>query len=166
MTADSPRPIADRAAAIAGVVLIVAPLLAFVVKFFSFGWLFFVILGALFVIVPGYALQLVIAIGGFLRARGSIRTATGRRRAITAAWVTSIGVVLTGFFLVDGGDMKWGSTFMYLFGMDSDPSAEAVSHALFWVASAAWVIGWGWLVVEWILAMVARRREKLLTPAA
>ena len=165
MTVDSPRPVADRAVAIAGVVLIVAPLLAAVVKFFSFGWLFFIILGALLVIVPGYVLQVVIAISAFLRGRGAVRVAPGRSRAIAAAWLTSVGVVLTGFFLVDGGDMSWGSTFMYLFGMDSDPSAESISHVFFWISSSAWVLGWVWLVVEWILAMVARRRSRAVAPA-
>ncbi len=77
---------------------------------------------------------------------------------MAAAWVTSIAVVLAAFFLVDGGDTTWGWTFMVMFGLDGDSGAGDVSTTLFEVTAAGWLLGWVWLVVEWIVALVARRR--------
>lgn len=151
----------SRAANVVGIVLIVAPLLALVVKLFSFGWLM-VILLMLIIPIPlmvlGYGLQLVIAIGSLLRPSGALRNAPNVSRAVAAAWLTSIGVVLTALFVYDGGDQTAGSTFTLLLGMASDGQAEAISGVVTLVTGAAWVGGWVWLVVEWIIAIRWRRR--------
>ncbi len=159
-TASSPRA-GQVAVALAGIVLIVVPLIAAGVKVASFGWLMVMLvmyLAPIPLMLIGYVLQLVLAIRGFLRRDGYIRTAPNRARAVAAAWVTSLGALFTAFFVVDGGDQGWGSTFMVWFGLESDVAAGDVSSALSFIAGAAWVLGWVWLLVEWILAKQAARR--------
>jgi len=102
--------------------------------------------------LAGYIVQIVLAIRGYLRAGGFVHTAPNRARLVAAAWATTIGGVLTAFFTVDGGDHEWGSTFMLWTGLASNSAAGDVSTVLAWIAASAWVLGWVWLVVEWILA--------------
>lgn len=143
--------------------LIVAPLLALVVKFFSFGWMMvFVLFGPIFLLIAGYVVQIIIASQGFLSKR-DLFGAT-RRRATAAAWTTSIGVVLFGLFAPDGGDSSFGSTLQIWLGAGG-VNASAVHQAtddLTYVGAAltaaAWIGGFVWLFVEWIIALVRRRR--------
>lgn len=82
-------------ATITGIALIVLPLLALGLKMFSFGWYMVMLMfGPGLVLIIGYALQLVIAIHGFLSRRSPILTTAVRGRATAAAWVTSIAVVV------------------------------------------------------------------------
>jgi len=159
MSLDTPaRPRAVRAA---GIALIVAPILALVVKSFSFGWMMALLLMLVIpvlLLVLGYALQLVIALGSLLRHRGALRHAANTSRAVSAAWVTSIGAVLTALLMYDGGDQTAGSTLTLMLGMASDGQAESVSGVVTLVTGAVWLGGWVWLVVEWLIALAQRRR--------
>ena len=152
------QPAAGRAVRLAGIILIVAPVLALIVKAYSLGWMIFIVMMIAPLLVVGYALQIVVAANGMLRARGALRQARGGMRAVAAAWATSVGVVLTAFFFVDGGDQGWGSTFMLMSGLESNVAAGDVSTILCWIAGVVWLAGWVWLVVEWIIALVERRR--------
>ncbi|MFA5608022.1 MAG: hypothetical protein WDA07_12660 [Leucobacter sp.] len=148
-----------------GVVLIVAPLLAVVLKSFSFGWMIvFLLFGPIFLLIAGYALQIVIAIHSFMSKKHL--HGTHLRRASIAAWVTSVGIVVLGIFMPDGGDMYWGSTFQAWLGAYG-PNADAVHAATDgwsdWVAVVAvavWLVGYVWLLVEWVVALVQRSRAK------
>ncbi|WP_449281857.1 hypothetical protein [Leucobacter sp.] len=146
-----------------GVALIVVPLLAWVLKSFSTGWMMvIIILGPILLLLAGYALQIVIASQGFFSKRELFGSA--RLRAMIAAWLTSLGVLLLGVFMPDGGDMYFGSTFQVWMGAYG-PNADAVHAATDGlnsvVATAAallWLAAFAWLVVEWIVALVRRRR--------
>lgn len=161
MSIEQPKQSISRANAIAaGLALIIAPLVALIVKVFSFGWMMFIVLSFSPVLIAGWAMVIVIAANGFLRAGGVLRTASGGARAAIAAWATSVGVVLSAFFFVDGGDATYGSTFMYWTGQDGSDAASSLSTTLFTIAAAVWLIGWVWVLVEWIRALVQRRRAQ------
>lgn len=152
-------PARGTAALAAGIALIALPVVAFGVKLFSFGWLMFVLIAVGLFLFAGYVLQVVIAATAFIPANGAARVTSGGGRAIVAAWLTSVAVVLAAFFLVDGGDTaeSVGSTFMFAFGLGGSTAAGEVSTVLFLVFAAVWLLAWVWLVVEWIVALVAKR---------
>ncbi|WP_053385355.1 hypothetical protein [Leucobacter celer] len=146
-----------------GVALIVVPLLAWALKSFSTGWMVvIIILGPILVLLAGYALQIVIAAQGFFSKRELFGAA--RLRATIAAWLTSLGVLVLGVFMPDGGDAYFGSTFQVWLGAYG-PNADAVHAAtdglnsvVATAAAALWLAAFAWLVVEWIVALVRRRR--------
>lgn len=154
---------------ITGIALIVLPLVGLGLKTFSFGWMMVIVLfGPVLVLLAGYALQLVIAIQGFLSRGGAIPLGPTRRRATIAAWVTSIGIVALGIFMPDGGDVGYGSTFQVWLGAYSSPDSEALHAAtdgpngvLAWLAAIAWIGGYVWLFVEWVIGLSQRRRARL-----
>ncbi|MEV7694130.1 hypothetical protein AB0N73_12480 [Microbacterium sp. NPDC089189] len=150
----------DAAAIIAGVALIVLPLVGLFFKIFWPGWYLFFLLFASPVLLVGYALQIVIAVTGFLTPRAVFRTSPARARALAAAWIGAVGIALTGLFFVDGGDTTYGSAFMYLIGADGDAGVSTVSTLISFATGAAWIGGWVWLVIEWIVALVRRRRAR------
>lgn len=143
----------------AGIALILAPILALVVKAAVFpGWMLFFIVMASIPLLLGYALQVVVAANGMLRTRGVFQTMPGRQRGILAAWITSIGILLVGIFLVDGGDDgTYGSAFTVLLGTSSTPGGEQLSTLLMLASALLWIGGWLWLVVEWIVLLAQRR---------
>ena len=146
----------------AGIALILAPIIALVIKAGVFpGWMLFIIVMASIPLLLGYALQIVVAANGMLRTRGVFRTMPGRQRGIIAAWITSIGVLFVGVFLVDGGDDgTYGSAFTELLGTSSTPGGEQLSTMLMLASALLWIGGWLWLVVEWIV-LLAQRRSSL-----
>jgi len=147
-----------------GIVLIVVPILAWALKLFSFGWMMlFVLFGPILVLLAGYALQIVIAAQGFLSKRELFGAA--KPRAMIAAWTTSLGVLVLGVFMPDGGDMYFGSTFQVWLGAYG-PNSNAVHAAtdglnsvVATVAALVWIAGFVWLKVEWIVALIRRRRS-------
>jgi len=152
---------------VTGLALIVLPILAVILKFFSFGWMmFFVIYGPIVLMVGGYILQVVIAAQGFL-ARRPLWTGGARTRAVIAAWSTSVAVVLVGIFMPDGGDTGYGSTFQVWLGAYSGgPHVEAMhdatdglSAAISYAAGVVWVLAFFWLVIEWIIGLTVRSRR-------
>ncbi|KAA9130716.1 hypothetical protein [Microbacterium caowuchunii] len=148
----------DTTALLTGVSLIVLPLVGAAFKILWPGWMLVIILFVSPVLLIGYGLQVAIAASGFLSARAVLRDGERRRPALWAAWLTAIGVVVVGLFFGDGGDSSWGSAFMYIVGAESDDGVAAVSSVLAWVGAIAWIGGWIWLVVEWIRALIRRRR--------
>ncbi len=154
----------DTPALWAGLALIALPLLATLVRLAWPGWYLVIILMISPVLIIGYILQVVIAANGFLSARGVLRAASVRRRALIAAWLSAAGCLVTSFFFVDGGDSDWGSAFMHVIGAASDDAMGNVSAVVSLLAGIAWIGGWLWLLVEWITALVrARKASKLAT---
>ncbi len=144
-------------------VLILAPLVALALKLPSFGWSFVFFLFSIPLWLGGYAMLVACAARAMLRARGVLREGGARRvRATVWAWLTSIGVMLFGFTLVDGGDSPASvqSTLTLLLGAPLSPSlAHEVSAAIAYAAVAMWVIGWFALLVEWSAARQQRQGE-------
>ena len=78
----------SASARITGIALIVLPLIALLLKTFSFGWMMvFIIFGPIFVMVIGYVLQVIAAAQGFLSKKG-LFDAARLKRATIAAWVS------------------------------------------------------------------------------
>lgn len=148
----------DAALAAAAIALIVLPLVGLAIKLAWPGWMLFFVMMVSPVLLIGYVVQVIIAITGFLTRRAVFRTSAGRTRALTAAWLTSVGIVVTAFFFVDGGDTEWGSAFMYTVGGASSSELGNVSSAVSYVFGIVWIGGWVWLLVEWISALMVRRR--------
>lgn len=151
-----------------GIALIVVPLLAWALKLPSFGWMMvFVIFGPILLLLAGYVLQIIIAAQGFLSKRQLFGAA--RLRATIAAWLTSLGVLVLGVFMPDGGDMYFGSTFQVwlgAYGPDSDAvhaATDGLNSVVAVAAAFVWLAAFAWLTVEWIAALIRRRR---LTPTA
>ena len=153
-------------AILTGIVLIVLPFVGLGLKVISFGWLlFFFLFGPIILFALGYALQVVIAITGFFSAGGPVLSTTVRRRATIAAWLTSLAWVVFCIFLQDGGDTDYGSTFQVWLGVYSDGAIHDATDGLTLVVGAlagiVWFLAWVWLVVEWIVGLVLRRRGRL-----
>lgn len=139
------------------------PLLAVALKVVAYpGWILAIMLFTGFPLLLGYAAQIVIASVSMFRARGAFNTMPGAWRGLTAAWCTSLGVLISAFFLIDGGDDGvYGSAFTALLGVSSTPEGERLSMTLFTVFAVVWVAGWCWLVTEWtVLGVRARRRAR------
>jgi len=157
----------SASARITGIALIVLPLIALLLKTFSFGWMMvFIIFGPIFVMVIGYVLQVIAAAQGFLSKKG-LFDAARLKRATIAAWVSIAGALVLGVTMPDGGDTGWGSTLQVWLGVYGE-NGEAVHAAtdglttvLAYIAAVAWVVGWIWLMVEWIGAFAVRRRQQL-----
>ncbi|MCR2784236.1 MULTISPECIES: hypothetical protein [unclassified Microbacterium] len=153
------RPLSPAIAVLTATALIVLPPIALVFKLGSAGWvmLALVITAPLWLI--GYGVQIAAAVNGYLTPRAVLRERPAALRGLIAAWATSIAVVLVGLFLVDGGDTgPGGSTFMLWTGQAGDRAASELSSGVSSLAAFVWIAGWLWLVVEWIAALVARRR--------
>lgn len=152
-----------------GVVLIVAPLVATALKILFPGWYLAILVftGIPVLLAIGYAMQIVIAATGFLSRRALFATTAGARRAIIAAWISPVALLLTVFFMPEGGDTSFGSIFAILIGAQSQSGANDLSSVLFSISAGVWAAGWVWLLVEWIIAIAARRRTRAqAAPAA
>ncbi|MFT4231968.1 MAG: hypothetical protein QM606_04215 [Leucobacter sp.] len=153
--------------ALTGIVLIVAPLLAMGLKLVSFGWtmVFLLFFGPILVLIAGYAMQIVIAVQGFLSTRALFGAA--RVRATIAAWLTSLGAIVLGVFMMDGGDSDYGSTFQVwlgAYGPNGDAvhaSTDGLTSTVGMVSGLVWAAGFVWLTVEWMVALSRRRRARL-----
>ena len=156
MRTDTPR----SSAILAGLALIVLPIAAVVLKLSVFpGWMIVIAIWGSPMLLIGYALQVVIAGHGLLRARGIFRRSRAGFRGVVAALATSLGVLGAAFFLIDGGDDgTYGSAFTELLGMSSTSQGSETSMVLFFVCAFAWLAGWLWLVVEWVAQLILARR--------
>ena len=159
MSSHTSIPRSDVPLTVTAIAMIVLPLVALAIKLTWVGWMVFFLLFASPLLVIGYVMQVIIAATGFLGRRAAFRTSAGRARAVTAAWLTSGAAVVTAFFFVDGGDMSWGSAFMYVVGGESDSALGSLSSAVALVSAIVWIGGWCWLLAEWIVALAARRRS-------
>jgi hypothetical protein len=158
MTTSIPR----ASAILAGLALILLPLVAVAVKTIAYpGWMLVVMIYYSPILLIGYATQIVVAANGLLRERGVLRTGSAGRRPVIAAWLTSVAVVATAFYLVDGGDDgRYGSVFTELMGTSSTAAGESASMAVLTPLALLWVGGWLWLVTEWIVQLVLARRVR------
>ncbi|SFS11245.1 hypothetical protein SAMN04487783_1542 [Agrococcus baldri] len=141
---------------------IVAPLVGFALKSVSSGWLMLFILLWSPVLIIGCVLLVVAVARGMLRRDGVLRQGARRTRSIVWAWLTSVGVVLLGFAMIDGGDTRESvqSLLTMLLGSPVSPSAaHDVSDALATLGAVAWLVGWLALVLEWAIG-ASRRRPK------
>jgi hypothetical protein len=145
----------------AAIALIVLPLVALGMRFIQPGWFLVVILIASPALLIGYALAVVIAATGFVTARAAFLLARVRWRGLTAAWVAASSLVLASFFGIDFGDTgSFGGPFTLLLGYSTPPQGLAdvlgvVSLILAALAIAAFI----WLTIEWIAALVQRRKR-------
>ena len=153
-----------------GIVLIVAPVIAVVLKCVSFGWMMvFLLFGPIYLFAAGYAVQVVIACQRCFAPRDPlVDQPAARLRIVCAAWLTSIGVILLGVFLPDGGDSTYGSTFQVLLGAndrfaDRDAlhaATDTLTASIAVLATAAWGWGYIWLFIEWIIWRSMRKRTR------
>ncbi|MFC7765737.1 hypothetical protein [Leucobacter soli] len=151
------------------------PLVALALKGVSTGWLMVIILfGPIIGLFLGYALQVVIAVQGFLVRRALFAgsadakgaavpgAAAASRRAALAAWTSLTGILLLGVFMPDGGDNYFGSTFQLwlgAYGPNADAvhaATDALNTAVAGIAALLWLGGFVWLAVEWFIGL--RRR--------
>ena len=140
----------SASARITGIALIVLPLIALLLKTFSFGWMMvFIIFGPIFVMVIGYVLQVIAAAQGFLSKKG-LFDAARLKRATIAAWVSLAGALVLGITMPDGGNSE-----------AVHAATDGLTAVLSSISAIAWVGGWIWLIVEWIGAFAARRRQQL-----
>lgn len=153
---------------VVGIVTIVAPIVAVLAKLPSFGWLMLIVIVWGFLVwIPGYAVLIIAVARGMLRSRGAMRVGARRTRSIIWALLTSIGIVVLGLTLVDGGDTRESvqSTLTIMLGSPTSPSAaHALSETIGWVAAVAWLTGYVGLIVEWIVAAEIARRAQPAAP--
>lgn len=154
---DSRRRPADIAT---GVALLAIPFLTTVVKFIAPGWMLLIYAFGLVVFLPVYALVVAICVSGFFAVRNPFAFVRGGRlRSRIAGWTHPVAFLLATAVLVDGGDDgSWSSPLAVLLGLPSNSAvADAANVAAYPLAIVSALAG-VWLVVEWIVALVARRR--------
>jgi hypothetical protein len=154
---DTSRRASDIAA---GLALLVIPLLTSAVKFIAPGWMLLFYFFGLLAFIPLYALVIVIAATGFFSRRPAFAFAdAGRTRAKVAAWTHPIAFLLATAFLPDGGDDgDWGTPVSVLFGIPNTTDFVTVTSNLFLPFVAVSAIALVILVVEWVRALMLRRR--------
>ncbi|WP_294179879.1 hypothetical protein [uncultured Schumannella sp.] len=143
----------------AGVALLAFPFVTAIVKLIAPGWMALIYLMGLMVFVPLYVLVVVIVITGFFARRSPFAFVTGGRlRARTAAWLHIAAFILATAVLVDGGDDgSWTSPLALTLGFPSNSAFADAANVAFvplTVLSGAALV---WLLVEWIVALRARR---------
>lgn len=151
---------------VTGIALIVLPLIAIGLKMCSFGWyMVIMIFGPIFVMAGGYVVQVILAAQCYLVKSDLL--GVSRTRATIAAWLSSIGFLVLGITMPDGGDTGYGSTMQVWLG-SYGANAEAIhaatdtlTYVLAIVSAIAWVAGFVWLMIEWIGAHARRRKIQL-----
>jgi hypothetical protein len=142
---------------VAGIAIIVLPILALAVKFITPGWMLLILLYAGIFLGAGYVLLVVMAASGFFGRRAAFSFVRSRRARI-AGLGHSISVVLFMFFLVDGGDNgDWSSPFITVFGLDRDAYSDltgGLSAVSFFAAIGLYI----WFFIEWVIAVRVKRR--------
>lgn len=157
----SPAPRSDIPLVSAGWVAIIAPLVAIALKAPTGGWLLVGMVFSFPIWLLGYAAVIIAAVS-MLRRRGALRAPGHRTRAIIWAWLTSVGVMVVGFTVVDGGDTSESvaSTLGLVVGQTGSGSPmNDISNGIAALAAIAWLGGWIALVVEWMIAVARRRAD-------
>jgi hypothetical protein len=150
-----------------GIALLIAPVIATAIKMVSSGWLTFVLMMAGIVWVPMWILIAVIVFTSFFARRNPyrwVRGGVGRSRV--AGWLHVGTLILTMLLVPDFGDSPGAipPPVAVLLGVPApiwEPLA-VVAAPLAVICCLAAV----WLVVEWIVALVARRRATRPAPIA
>jgi hypothetical protein len=139
-TATPPR--AGTFRLVTGVALIMSPLVG--IALVSPGWFILVLGPFALLLLAGWAFAIAAAATVFF-APGPVRSG-----AYVAALTTSNAVVVAGAFFVDA--------------TAGGPVGSPLADYLCMVATALWLGGWLWLVVEWVAALVAgsRRRRRAI----
>ncbi|WP_347754778.1 hypothetical protein [Agrococcus sp. ProA11] len=156
----SPTAASGPSLALTAWVTMLAPLVAVLIKAASGGWLLVMVVWSSPLWLAGYVLLVVAAARGMLRQQGVLREGARRTRATLWAWLTSVGVLLFAFSVVDGGDTRESiqSTLTLALGAPISPSAaHEVSAGIAYVAVVAWAGGWVALLVEWAVGVQRRR---------
>jgi len=152
----------DAALVTAAWVAILAPLVAIALKLPTGGWLLVGMVFSFPIWLIGYAAVVVPAAVGMLRGRGSLRRPGHRTRAVIWSWLTSIGVLIVGLTVVDGGDTSESvaSTLGLMLGSTgTDSPVNDVSAVIAMVAAVPWLGGLLALLVEWMVSLARRRAE-------
>jgi len=140
-----------------GVAIIVLPIIALAVKFITPGWMLVILFYAGIILGAAYVFLVVMAATGFFGRRAAFAFVSPTRARI-AGLGHGISVVAFMFFLVDGGDNDdWSSPFITLLGLDRDAFADltgGLAGVAFFLAIGFYV----WFIVEWALAVRAKRR--------
>jgi hypothetical protein len=136
---------------VAGVATIILPIVGVLVKSPSNGWLAALAWPVVGLLLPVYAMQIVIASTGLVTRRVAMPA-----RGIVAAWLTSLAWVLAMFFLPDFNDTTFGSTFMYVLGLTGNERANDLSRTLSLVFVGLSGLSGFWLFSEWAYAIAAR----------
>jgi hypothetical protein len=144
----------------AGVALIVIPVLTGMVKTIAAGWFMALYFFGLVIFIPLYALVIVIAVTGFFSRRAAFGFVNfGRIRAQIAAWVHPLAFLAATAVLGDAADDGyWASPLSLVLGIPYETSwakaADGQYVTLVMISIGALI----WLVVEWIIALIARKR--------
>lgn len=150
------RPVSSANTA-TGVAIIVLPIIAIGVKLITPGWMLVILFYAGIILGAGYVFLVVMAASGFFGRRAAFAFVNPVRGRI-AGLGYGVTLVLFMFFLVDGGDNDdWSSPFITVFGLDREAYSDltgGLAGVSFFVAIGCYV----WLIVEWGLALRAKRR--------
>jgi len=150
------RPVSSANTA-TGVAVIVLPIIAIAVKFITPGWMLVIFFYAGILLGAGYVFLVVMAASGFFGRRAAFAFVSPSRARI-AGLGHGIALVLFTFFLVDGGDNDdWSSPFITVLGLDRDAFSD-VTGGLAGVAFFAAIGFYVWFIVEWAIALRAKRR--------
>lgn len=150
------RPVSSANTA-TGVAVIVLPIIALAVKFITPGWMLVILFYAGIILGALYVFLVVMAASGFFGCRAAFAFVSPTRGRI-AGLGHGVALVLFAFFLVDGGDNDdWSSPFITLLGLDRDAYAD-LTGGLAGVAFFAAIGFYVWFIVEWALALRAKRR--------
>lgn len=150
-----------RADVWAGVAAVAAIPALYVLKGMNGGWIMFAL-----VIVLGlpallaWALTWVIAVQTFISRDNAFRHAGAGRRAHIAAWLYAGGFVVAGLVAPDGGDSPdpIPSALGALLGLPA--GTQDALAAVTVPALAVGLLAFGWLVVEWVRALVLRAETR------
>ena len=150
------RPVSSANTA-TGVAVIVLPIIALAVKFITPGWMLVILFYAGIILGAAYVFLVVMAATGFFGRRAAFAFVSPTRARI-AGLGHGISVVAFMFFLVDGGDNDdWSSPFITVLGLDRDAFADltgGLAGVAFFLAIGFYV----WFIVEWAIALRAKRR--------
>jgi hypothetical protein len=158
--AAEPRPLRRGTDIAAGIALIVIPVLTGIVKVIVPGWFMLFYFFGLVLFVPLYALVIVIAATGFFSRRAAFAFAgSGRLRAQIAAWLHPAAFLAATAVLADAGDSgEWATPLSIVFDLPNSSPVVSLTVELFGPLAAISAFALVWLVVEWIFALIARRR--------
>lgn len=145
-----------RAATIAGLALIIAPVVALILRVLNMGWHLVYLISD--VIVPAvaigaYVVGAVVAATALLSPTGVFATGPGRTPALVALW-GCVGLLLVAPFLVLDS-MDDDGPYLGPFRMDLSAVASIDDLPVSAFVALAALLFWVWFVIEWL---VARRR--------
>lgn len=150
------RPV-TRGSVLAGLAIILLPVIALAVKFITPGWMLVILFYAGILLGALYVFLVVMAASGFFGRRAAFSFVANRRGRV-AGITHGLGVLLFMAAIPDGGDDgSWSSPIIAVLGLDTESFGSA-TEALATVGFVVAVAGYLWFLVEWILALRVKRR--------